>query len=171
MAACAEFRWPELDHFTWALDWFDPLAAATPDKTALWVVRDSGDDERLSYAEMRGRSNQFANFPREHRVRRGDHLLLMLPSMVALSESVLAAIELGAVIIPASALFTPADLADRSSVATSGTSSSPRTTAQSSRRCAASARASPSVTMWTLERVFGQPSPSTLASASTMFGP
>src|SRR5215471_5890766 len=46
-------------------------------------------------------------------VRRGDRMLLMLGNVVPLWEVMLAAIKLGAVIIPASTLLQPADLADR----------------------------------------------------------
>jgi len=28
-AAYAKFRWPALDRFNWALDWFDPYARGT----------------------------------------------------------------------------------------------------------------------------------------------
>src|ERR1700729_3193421 len=45
--------------------------------------------------------------------RRGDRVLLMLGNVVPLWEIMLAAIKLGAVIIPASTLLQPADLADR----------------------------------------------------------
>ena len=44
---------------------------------------------------------------------RGDRIVLMLGNQVELWEIVLAAIKLGAVIIPASTLLTPDDLADR----------------------------------------------------------
>src|SRR5579859_3270178 len=111
-AAYGGFKWPALDEFNWALDFFDPAAQGnqTP---ALWVVDDSGGEIKLSFAEMSARSNQAANFLRAHGVRRGDRLLIMLPNVVPLWEVTLAAIKLGAVISPASTLLTPADLQDR----------------------------------------------------------
>jgi hypothetical protein len=39
----AEFSWPELDEFNWALDWFDVIAAEHPDRVALRIVADDGD--------------------------------------------------------------------------------------------------------------------------------
>ncbi|HET9969596.1 MAG TPA: AMP-binding protein, partial [Streptosporangiaceae bacterium] len=45
--------------------------------------------------------------------RRGDRVLLMLGNVAPLWEVILAAMKLGAVIIPASTLLQPADLADR----------------------------------------------------------
>src|SRR5580704_1627875 len=112
-AAVARFDWPALDEFNWALDWFDAIAAEHPERLALRVVGDDGSDEALSYAKMAARSAQVANWLRGLGVRRGDHVLLMLGNIVPLWEIMLAAMKLGAVIIPASTLLQPADLADR----------------------------------------------------------
>ena len=108
-----DFRWPELAEFNWALDWFDVLAAEHPDRVALRVVSDDGADESLTYARMSARSSQVANWLRGIGVRRGDRILLMLGNVVPLWEVMLAAIKLGAVVIPATTLLAPADLADR----------------------------------------------------------
>src|ERR1700760_2226106 len=113
-AARAEFSWPALDDFNWALDWFDAIAAEHPDRAALRIVtRDEGQGTRISYAEMAARSNQVANWLRELGVRRGDRLLLILGNIAPLWEVILAAMKLGAVIVPTSTLLGPADLADR----------------------------------------------------------
>ena len=102
-----------LDEFNWALDWFDVIAAEHPDRLALRVVGDDGSDEAVSYAAMAARSAQVANWLRGLGVRRGDHVLLMLGNIVPLWEIMLAAMKLGAVVIPASTLLQPADLEDR----------------------------------------------------------
>ena len=68
---------------------------------------------KLTFADMSSRSSQVAGWLRAHGVGRGDHLLLMLGNQVELWETILAAIKLGAVIIPASTLLGTADLADR----------------------------------------------------------
>jgi len=112
-AARASFGWPDLDEFNWALDWFDVIAAEHPGRTALRVVGDDGSDEPVSYAAMAARSGQVANWLRGLGVRRGDRVLLMLGNIVPLWEVMLAAMKLGAVVIPASTLLQPADLADR----------------------------------------------------------
>ena len=112
-AARASFGWPDLDEFNWALDWFDVIAAEHPGRTALRVVGDDGSDESVSYAAMAARSGQVANWLRGLGVRRGDRILLMLGNIVPLWEVMLAAMKLGAVVIPASTLLQPADLADR----------------------------------------------------------
>jgi acetyl-CoA synthetase len=112
-AARAQFRWPALDEFNWALDWFDVIAAEHPGRLALRVAWDDGADEALTYGQMAARSGQVANWLRGLGVRRGDHILLMLGNIVPLWEVMLAAIKLGALVIPASTLLQPGDLADR----------------------------------------------------------
>ena len=110
--AVREFRWPTLDEFNWALDYFDAIAVRN-DASALHIVDENGAEWVRSFAQMSRRSNQVANFLRERGVGRGDCVLLMIGNEVALWETLLAAMKLGAVISPASSLLTPADLQDR----------------------------------------------------------
>src|ERR1700735_2764611 len=99
-AARSQFSWPVLEEFNWALDWFDVIAAEHPDRDALRVVTET-TDTRLSYAQLAERSARLANWLRGQGVRRGDRILLMLGNVPELWESILAAMKLGAVIIPA----------------------------------------------------------------------
>src|SRR6201994_4511737 len=115
--AVSDFRWPDPVPFNWALDWFDAeLArnAESRDRTALWIV-DAGSNRetKLSFAALSRRSNQVANFLRAQGLKRGDHLLLLLGNVVPLWETMLAAIKLGVVVIPATTLLTPDELQDR----------------------------------------------------------
>jgi len=107
-----QFRWPQLTHFNWALDYFDGYARGNH-KPALWIVDENGSEQKLSYGEMSRRSNQVANLLRKHGVDRGDRIIVMLPNVVAMWEVMLAAMKLGAVVIPAATLLTPDDLKDR----------------------------------------------------------
>ena len=112
--AYAGFQWPKLDRFNWALDWFDVIAAgARRDQTALWVAYEDGRHTKLTFAELSHRSAQAANYFRSLGVRRGDRVLLMLGNIPPLWETMLAVMKLGGVIIPATTLLTPDDLADR----------------------------------------------------------
>jgi acetyl-CoA synthetase len=111
-AAYAGFRWPVLDSWNWALDYFDPYARGN-DRTALWVVNDDGGETKLSFSQMAERSDRGANFLRSCGVRRGDRVLVMLPNVPQLWEIMLAAMKLGAVISPATTLLSAADLRDR----------------------------------------------------------
>src|ERR1700754_4599794 len=104
-AAMKGFRWPDAELAR------DPLSR---DRTALWIV-DAGSDRqtKLSFAALSSRSNQVANFLRAQGLKRGDHLLLLLGNVVPLWETMLAAIKLGVVVIPATTLLTPDELQDR----------------------------------------------------------
>ncbi|GAA0247171.1 isobutyrate:CoA ligase IbuL [Actinomadura nitritigenes] len=110
--AYEKFRWPVLTGFNWALDWFDKIAEGN-DAPALWIVQEDGAEERYSFAQLARRSNQVANMLRAAGVRRGDRIVLMLGNQVELWETVLAAMKLGAVLIPCTPLLGPADLQDR----------------------------------------------------------
>ena len=111
--ARAQFRWPLLDRFNWALDWFDAELAqgASAGRTALAIVGE--DAASLTFAELSKRSDQVANGLRALGVRRGDRVLLMLGNCAALWETMLAAMKLGAVTIPATILLTADDIAAR----------------------------------------------------------
>ncbi len=110
--AYRDFRRPVLDRFNWALDYFDTMAAGNHG-TALWIVEDDGGEARLSFAELAERSSRLANWLRGLGVCRGDRLLLMLGNVAPLWECMLAAMKLGAVIIPATTLLNRDDLIDR----------------------------------------------------------
>jgi acetyl-CoA synthetase len=83
------------------------------DALALWITEEDGREQRLTYAELKRRSDQVASFLRGLGVARGDRILLMLGNEVPLWETFLAAIKLGAVVIPSTPQLTRADLADR----------------------------------------------------------
>src|SRR6202045_3331892 len=116
-AAVKGFRWPDPVPFNWALDWFDAELGRDPaskDRTALWIL-DAGHDRetKLSFATLSRRSNQVANFLHAQGLKRGDHLLLLLGNVIPLWETMLAAMKLGVVVIPATTLLTPDELRDR----------------------------------------------------------
>src|SRR6202045_4264976 len=116
-AAVKGFRWPDPAPFNWALDWFDAELARNSEsknRPALWIV-DAGSNRetKLSFEALSRRSNQMANFLRAQGLKRGDHLLLLLGNVVPLWETMLAAMKLGLVVIPATTLLTPDELQDR----------------------------------------------------------
>lgn len=111
--AKAAFRWPEMAEFNYALDWFDGVLAQG-EQGGREALRIAGPGAaRRSFAELSADSNRVANGLRALGVRRGDRILLMLGNVVPMWEAMLAAMKLGAVVIPAATLLTPADLADR----------------------------------------------------------
>ena len=110
--AYRDFQWPALTEFNWALDYFDAMARGN-DATALHIVAEDGGEVRRSFAQLSARSGQVANWLRAQGVQRGDRILLMMGNELPLWELMLACIKLGAVMIPATPMLTPDDLADR----------------------------------------------------------
>lgn len=111
--AYRHFAWPVLDDFNWAIDYFDEIARGN-EAPALWIVdAATGQETKLSFSQMSERSSRIANFLRELGVGRGDRILLMLPNRVELWDAMLAAIKLGAVLMPATTLLSTDDLAER----------------------------------------------------------
>ncbi|MFK0005355.1 AMP-binding protein [Paenarthrobacter sp. NPDC090522] len=113
--AHSEFQWPRFEHFNFALDWFDQIAA-TPERqnqAALVIVEQDGSSTRRTFKELSERSSQVANWLRGQGVKRGEHMIVMLGNQVELWELMLAGIKLGIVLIPTTTLMGARDLQDR----------------------------------------------------------
>lgn len=108
--AVASFRWPEVDRFNWALDWFDHELARGPkvDNVALRIVGDGAESH--TFGGLSRSSNNVANGLQALGVGRGDRILLMLGNRVCLWEAMLAAMKIGAVTVPTTTLSTPEDI-------------------------------------------------------------
>ncbi len=65
----------------------------------------TASEAHWTFRELSARSNQVANWLREQGVARGDRIILMLGNQVELWETLLAAMKLGAVVIPATTLL------------------------------------------------------------------
>lgn len=109
-----KFVWPEFEHFNFGLDWFDALGAdpVRGDQPALIVTGDAGTT-RLSFAELSTRSTRVAGWFQSLGVTRGDKFMMMLDNEVELWEAMLAAIKIGAVILPTTVMLNPEALASR----------------------------------------------------------
>src|SRR5262249_7162877 len=93
-----EVAWPAVTEVNWARDWVDkgPRRAGV----ALHVITQGAGETRLTYGELSEGSDRLANGLRDRGVGRGDRLLLMLGNVPELWTTMLAAIKLGAVLIP-----------------------------------------------------------------------
>ncbi|KAA9393905.1 AMP-dependent synthetase [Kocuria coralli] len=113
-AAHREFEWPRFEHFNFAYDWFDQIAAGPRgDQEALVLVEQDGSATRRTYRDLSRRSSQLAAWLDGIGVGRGDHVVLMLGNQVELWEAMLACTKLAARIIPTTIMLGPRDLADR----------------------------------------------------------
>ena len=110
--AYSGFKWPRMDFFNWALDYFDNMAEEN-DNLALWIVDENEKEEKISFAQLCARSNQVANYLRRLGVNRGERIFVMVGTDVALWETYLAAMKLGAIIVPASPLLTGSEIEER----------------------------------------------------------
>lgn len=111
--ARSEFVWPDVgDSFNWAHDVFDAIAEGN-DTTALWIVEEDGSEVKRTFAELRRRSDQVANWLRGIGAKHGDVAMLMLGNRVELWEIMLAAMKIGVVLLPTSVVLGANELADR----------------------------------------------------------
>jgi acetyl-CoA synthetase len=113
VAAKTTFVWPRPERFNWALDWFDAeLAAADHGRNvALKVIGETV--ETRTFAELSQQSAQLANGLRSIGAKRGDRILMMLGATPELWVTMLAAMKLGLVLIPAMPQLGATDIADR----------------------------------------------------------
>ena len=111
--ARAAFVWPRPERFNWALDWFDAELAAGEHggRIALKVIGER--IETRTFADLRLESARLANGLRALGAKRGDRLLMMLGVVPELWATMLAAMKLGLVLIPAMPTLGHADIADR----------------------------------------------------------
>ena len=111
--AAAEFRWPRSEHFNWALEWFDVIAADNA-ATALELLPGNGQRPvRMTFQELSARSDTVACWLRDHGVHRGHRVLVVLDARPELWETLLACLKLGAAVIPCHVGLTARELSDR----------------------------------------------------------
>lgn len=108
-----EFSFPDVGPvFNWAHDWFDPVARGNP-RPALVILEEDGTRSAWTFDQLVSRSDQVASWMQQVGVRPGDPLIVMLGNQVALWDVMLAAMKLGAVIVPTTTALGPSDLSDR----------------------------------------------------------
>jgi len=118
--AYRDFRWPELEDFNWAFDWFDVMAENNSN-VALWLQADQPDqgdrassmDTKLTFAQLSERSSQVASFLKILGINKGDRILVALPNVAPLWDLMLAAMKLGAVLVPTSVQVPAHEILER----------------------------------------------------------
>lgn len=101
-------------HFNFAEDVFDRWAHERPDAPALWLADAHGaEDQKFTFRRLQELSLRAACLMRQHGLKRGDQVLLMLHRVPEWWISMLGLIRLGAVPMPCTTLLTPHDLTYR----------------------------------------------------------
>ncbi|MBR5036383.1 MAG: AMP-binding protein [Prevotella sp.] len=106
-----EFIVPE--NFNFAYDVVDAWAEEEPDKLALLWTNDEGEELRLTFADLKQRSDQAAAYLQQLGIAHGDMVMLILKRRLEWWISMLALHKLGAVAIPATHMLTKKDIVYR----------------------------------------------------------
>ena len=107
------FRWDLPKTFNFGRDVVDAWAAKAPDRDALIWCDESGREERYTFSDISGQSNQVANLLRSSGVKKGDRVIVMLPRIPQWQLVMVACTKLGAVPIPCIDMLTEKDVAYR----------------------------------------------------------
>jgi acetyl-CoA synthetase len=101
------------ERFNFAYDVLDELAAAKPDKTALYWTNDRGEKRILSFADMKRLSDKAANYLTSLGIVKGDMVMIILKRDWQFWYTIMALHKIGAVTIPATHLLTEKDITYR----------------------------------------------------------
>jgi acetyl-CoA synthetase len=104
-------------NFNFAYDVMDELARRSPDKAALVWCDDKGAKAAFTFAELKRRSDQAANFFASAGIGKGDKVMLILKRRFEFWFCILALHKLGAIAIPATHLLTAKDIVYRNNAA------------------------------------------------------
>ncbi|MFI5524306.1 AMP-binding protein [Streptomyces platensis] len=106
-----KFSWPSLADFNWATDWFDSRAKGNHDPAVIWSDV-SGTSQQISYEGLRECSDRVAGWLMRQGVGPGTRIVVSLSGVGALWEIQLAALKLGAIIVPVPPAVGSAELMD-----------------------------------------------------------
>jgi acetyl-CoA synthetase len=101
----AAFRWRIPDRYNIGVDVCDRHAAARPDAAALIFEAEDGAVERISFRELRARTNRFANAMDAHGLKRGDRIGILLQQCPEAAVAHIGAYKAGLIAVPLFVLF------------------------------------------------------------------
>ena len=105
------------DNFNFAYDVVDEWAKKAPHKNALCWVNDKGEHSRITYAELKEKSDQAASFFRQQGIKKGDMVMLILKRRYQFWYAIIGLHKIGAIAIPATHLLTKKDIVYRNNAA------------------------------------------------------
>ncbi|GHU87612.1 acetyl-CoA synthetase [Clostridia bacterium] len=98
------------EHFNFAYDCLDVLAAETPDARALLWIGNDQEEKTFSFSDIAKLSNKCANWLTSVGVKRGDRVLLIMSRDYRYWFTLMAIHRIGAVVVPATYLLTKKDM-------------------------------------------------------------
>ena len=101
------------ENFNFAYDVTDAWAEEQPDKLALLWTNDEGQEVRITFGELKKRSDQAASYLQSLGIGRGDMVMLILKRRLEWWITMLALCKIGAVAIPATHMLTKHDIVYR----------------------------------------------------------
>ena len=101
------------ENFNFAYDVVDAWAEEQPEKLALLWTDDKGAEIRLTFADLKQRSDQAASYLQSLGIGRGDMVMLIQKRRLEWWVTMLALCKLGAVAIPATHMLTKKDIVYR----------------------------------------------------------
>ncbi|MFD0616478.1 acetate--CoA ligase [Paenibacillus sp. GCM10027629] len=118
----SQFKWEEIEkNFSWyttgqvnmAYEAIDRhVEQGLGDKVALYYS-DATRDEQYTFADMKTKSNQFANVLRKYGIQRGERVFIFMPRTPELYFSLLGSLKVGAVVGPLFEAFMETAVKDR----------------------------------------------------------
>jgi len=108
----ARFRWNVPEDFNFVSDVIDAWAEDRS-RVALYWEDENGRQARYTFWDFRERSLRFANALRGLGIRRGDPVMIMLPRIPEWQVAFLAALRLGALVIPCTSILRAKDIVYR----------------------------------------------------------
>ncbi|MFN8627095.1 MAG: AMP-binding protein [Candidatus Binatia bacterium] len=107
--ACRDFHWEIPPTFNFGADVVDRWAEDATRLALIWC-NDRDEERRLTFADIRRASNQFANLLQRRGVGKGDRVLVMLPRIPAWQVAMVGCLKLGAVPVPCITMQTARDI-------------------------------------------------------------
>ncbi len=101
------------DNFNFAYDIIDKYARVEPNKIAILWVNDEGVEKRISYKELKEKTDQTASYFQSIGLNHGDKVMLVLMRRIEFWYAIIALHKIGAVCIPATHLLTEKDIVYR----------------------------------------------------------
>lgn len=105
------------DNFNFAYDVVDEWAKKAPSKSALCWVNDKGDHFRITYKELKEKSDEAASFFLQQGIEKSDMVMLILKRRAQFWYAIIGLHKIGAIAIPATHLLTKKDLVYRNNAA------------------------------------------------------